>query len=67
MPEKIRDPLKSFKDVRFTEILGAGKGSHRTLVYSKYPGAITVSGKLGDDANQYREKQAAHAIDMVQK
>lgn len=53
MPLKIRDLLKALKDAGFTEIPGAGKGSHRKLVHSKYPGAVTVSGKLGDDAKQY--------------
>jgi predicted RNA binding protein YcfA (HicA-like mRNA interferase family) len=55
MPQKIRDLLKSLKDAGFTEILGAGKGSHRKLVHSKYPGAVTVSGKLSDDAKKYQE------------
>ena len=67
MPQKIRDLLKSLKDAGFKEIPGAGKGSHRKLVHSKYPRVVTVSGKPGDDAKQYQEKQVAQAIDMVQK
>lgn len=67
MPQKIRDLLKALRDVGFTEISGAGKGSHRKLVHPKYPGAVTVSGKLGDDAKRYQEKQVAQAIDAVQK
>ncbi|MBK1707136.1 type II toxin-antitoxin system HicA family toxin [Halochromatium glycolicum] len=67
MPQKIRDLLKSLKDAGFTEIPGAGKGSHRKLVHSKYPGAVTVSGKLSDDAKKYQEKQVAQAINVVQK
>ncbi|NCC62017.1 MAG: type II toxin-antitoxin system HicA family toxin [Verrucomicrobiae bacterium] len=67
MPQKIRDLLKTLKDAVFTEIPGAGKGSHRKLVHSKYPGAVTVSGKLGDDAKHYQENQVAQAIDVVQK
>jgi predicted RNA binding protein YcfA (HicA-like mRNA interferase family) len=67
MPQKTRDLLKSLKDAGFTEILGAGKGSHRKLVHSKYPGAVTLSGKLSDDAKKYQEKQVTQAIDMVQK
>lgn len=67
MPQKIRELLKSLKDAGFTEIPGAGKGSHRKLVHSRYPGAVTVSGKLGDDAKQYQERQVAQAIDVVQK
>ncbi|MCG6940402.1 MAG: type II toxin-antitoxin system HicA family toxin [Thiohalocapsa sp.] len=67
MPQRIRDLLKSLEDAGFTEISGAGKGSHRKLVHYKYPGAVTVSGKPGDDAMQYQEEQVAQAIDVVQK
>lgn len=67
MPQKIRDLLKTLKDVGFTEIPEASKGSHRKLVHSKYPGAVKVSGKLGDDAKHYQENQVVQAIDVVQK
>ena len=67
MPQKIRDLLKALKDAGFTEIPGAGKGSHRKLTHPKYPGAVTVSGKIGEDAKRYQEKQVAQAIDTVQK
>jgi predicted RNA binding protein YcfA (HicA-like mRNA interferase family) len=67
MPQKIRDILAALRDAGFEEIPGAGKGSHRKLVHPKYPGAVTVSGKTGDDAKRYQEKQVAQAIDMVSK
>jgi predicted RNA binding protein YcfA (HicA-like mRNA interferase family) len=67
MPQKIRDLLKALRDAGFTEIPGAGKGSHRKLVHPKYPGAVTVSGNPGDDVKRYQEKQIAQAIDAVQK
>lgn len=67
MPRKIRDLLKLLNDAGLTEIPGAGKGSHRKLVHSKYPGAVTVSGKPGDDTKQYQEKQVAQAIDVVRE
>ena len=67
MPQKIRDLLKALRDAGFQEIPGAGKGSHRKLVHPQYPGAITVSGKAGDDAKRYQEKQIALAIEMVSK
>lgn len=65
MPQKLRDLLKSLEDAGFKEIPGAGKGSHRKLVHTKFTGAVTVSGKPGDDAKQYQEKQVAQAIDEV--
>jgi predicted RNA binding protein YcfA (HicA-like mRNA interferase family) len=67
VPQKIRDLLKALKDAGFDEIPGAGKGSHRKLVHSKYPGAVTVSGKTGEDAKRYQEKQVAQAIELVSK
>lgn len=67
MPQKIRDLLKALEEAGFEEIPGAGKGSHRKLVHPKYPGAVTVSGKAGEDAKRYQEKQIAQAIEKVSK
>jgi predicted RNA binding protein YcfA (HicA-like mRNA interferase family) len=44
-----------------------GKGSHRKFTHSNYPGAVTVSGKDGDDAKKYQEKQVKRAIEQVQQ
>jgi predicted RNA binding protein YcfA (HicA-like mRNA interferase family) len=46
---------------------GAGKGSHRKFTHVDYSGAVTVSGKDGDDAKQYQEKQVKRAIEEVQE
>ena len=59
--------LKAPQDARFSEIPGACKGSHRKCLHPKFPGTVTVSGKVGDDAMRYPEKQIAQAIDEVQK
>jgi predicted RNA binding protein YcfA (HicA-like mRNA interferase family) len=67
VPQKIRDLLKALKDADFEEIRGAGKGSHRKLVHPKYPGAVTLSGKAGNDAKKYQEKEVARAIELVNK
>jgi len=67
MSQKIRDLLKALRDAGFEEIPAAGKGSHRKLVHPKYAGAVTESGKTGDDAKRYQEKQVAQAIEMVSK
>lgn len=67
MPQKIRDLLAALRDAGFEEIPGAGRGSHRKLVHPKYVGAVTVSGKAGDDAKRYQEKQVAQSIEMVSK
>ncbi len=42
-------------DAGFYEIRGGGKGSHRKYTHVRYPGAVTLSGALGDDAKPYQE------------
>lgn len=66
MPRKIRQLIKDLTDVRFYEIQG-GKGSHRKFTHARYSGAVTLSGKLGDDAKPYQEKQTQRAVEEVQK
>ena len=66
MARKIRQLLQDLNEAGFREISG-GKGSHRKLVHPQYRGAVTLSGKLGDDAKPYQEKQVAKAIEEVQQ
>ncbi|MBB1127056.1 type II toxin-antitoxin system HicA family toxin [Thiospirillum jenense] len=66
MPKKIRDLLSALHAAGFVEIPKAGKGSHRKFIHPNYPGAITVSGQLGDDAKRYQEQQIITAIRSVQ-
>jgi len=67
LPQKIRDLIKKLRDAGFTEIGGAGKGSHRKFTHDKYPGAVTLSGKPGDDAKCYQNKQVTQAIERVKE
>ena len=67
MPQKIRELIKNIKKAGFAEIADAGKGSHRKFVHPKYPGAVTISGKSGEDAKKYQEKEVKQAIEMVEK
>ena len=66
MAMKIRELLQHLKAAGFYQIRG-GKGSHRKLVHPRYPGAVTLSGKLGDDAKAYQEKQVRRVIEEVQE
>lgn len=66
MPRKVRDLIKDLTSAGFYAIPGGGKGSHRKFTHSRYTGAVTVSGKLGDDAKHYQEKQVRHAIEVVE-
>jgi predicted RNA binding protein YcfA (HicA-like mRNA interferase family) len=54
MPKKIRQLLKDLENAGF--ISRGGKGGHRNLIHPKGI-AITISGKLGDDAKQCQEKE----------
>jgi len=66
MPRKIRELIKDLKSAGFQEISG-GKGSHRKYTHAEYAGAVTVSGKSGDDAKQYQEKRIGQAIESLKK
>jgi predicted RNA binding protein YcfA (HicA-like mRNA interferase family) len=54
MPRKIRQLIKDLEVAGF--INRGGKGSHRNFIHPKGI-AITISGKLGDDAKQYQENE----------
>ena len=66
MPRKVRELIEALTEAGFYEIAG-GKGSHRKLTHLRYRGAVTISGKPGDDAKPYQEKQVRRAIEEVQK
>lgn len=53
-------------DAGFYEIPG-GKGSHRKFTHRFYFGAVTLSGKSGEDAKPYQEKQVRCAIEEVRE
>ena len=50
MPKKIIELIQDLKKAGFYEISGGGKGSYRKFVHARYAGAVTLSGKLGEDA-----------------
>jgi len=64
MPRKVRDLLHELFKVGFVD--RDGKGSHRNL---RHPSGvrITLSGKDGDDAKPYQEKESAKALNEVRK
>ena len=66
MPRKIRNLIEDLSEVGFYEIAG-GKGSHRKFTHIRYSGAVTISGKSGDDAKPYQEKQVRRAIEEAQE
>lgn len=64
MPKKIRELIQNLQSAGFYEISG-GKGSHRKFVHANYAGAVTISGKIGEDAKIYQEKQVEQALEQV--
>jgi predicted RNA binding protein YcfA (HicA-like mRNA interferase family) len=64
MPRKIRQLIKDLEAAGF--INRGGKGSHRNFIHLKGI-AITISGKLGDDAKQYQEKEVQLKIRRSKK
>ncbi len=62
MPRKVRQLIADLTRAGFAD--RGGKGSHRNYVHPTGK-VVTVSGKLGDDAPHYLEKQARRAIEAV--
>lgn len=64
MPRKIRQLIKDLEKSGF--INRGGKGSHRNFIHPKGI-AITVSGKPGDAAKHYQEKEVVIKIKRSKK
>jgi len=67
VPRKVRELVRDLLDAGFEVIPGKGKGSHRKLTHPRFAGAVTLSGKDGDDAKPYQEKQVHRAIEEVER
>lgn len=63
MPRKIRELIADLQGAGF--INRGGKGSHRN---DEHPtgGRVTISGKPGDDAKPYQEREVRRAIEEAQ-
>ena len=62
MPRKIRQLVADLENAGF--INRGGKGSHRNFLHEKGV-AITISGKLGDDAKPYQERLIKQKIKEI--
>ena len=65
MPPKVRELVADLERHGFVEIKGAGRGSHRKFLHPRFQGAVTVSGRSGDDAKPYQQRQIRRAIEEV--
>ncbi|MEI6236030.1 MAG: type II toxin-antitoxin system HicA family toxin [Planctomycetota bacterium] len=59
MPRKIRQLIADLEKAGFVN--RGGKGSHRNFEHPNGTN-VTLSGKLGDDAKHYQERDVLHKI-----
>ena len=64
MPKKIKQLIKALEQAGFVN--RGGKGNHRNFIHPKGV-VITISGKPGDDAKYYQEKEMTIKIKESQK
>ena len=64
MPPQIRELIKQLEKAGFSNL--GGKGCHRNYIHPKGE-VITISGKLGDDAKKYQEKEVKRKISESKK
>ncbi len=60
MPRKIRELISDLERAGFVN--RGGKGAHRNFEHEKGI-RVTLSGKPGDDAKKYQEKEVEQAIE----
>ena len=60
MPRKIRDLIRDLEQAGFVN--RGGKGSHRNFEHSSGV-RTTLSGKEGDDAKRYQEREVKNKIE----
>ena len=63
MPRKIRELIADLERAGFFN--RGGKGSHRNYIHPKSTKIVPISGKAGNDAKLYQEKQVKDAIKEV--
>jgi predicted RNA binding protein YcfA (HicA-like mRNA interferase family) len=63
MPRKIRELIGDLERAGFVN--RGGKGSHRNYEHLKGV-RVTLSGRLGDDAKPYQEREVKKKINEVQ-
>ena len=64
MPPKIKELIMLLERSGFQN--RGGKGSHRNFIHLNGQ-AVTISGKLGDDAKKYQEKEVKKKIIEAKK
>ena len=65
MPRKIRELIAEYR--RAGAMIESGRGSHRKIRHPNYPGCVIVSGRSGEDAKRYQEKDLRTFIELIKK
>lgn len=60
MPKKIRELIAELEKAGFVN--RGGKGSHRNFEHPKVLNPVTISGRLGEDAQDYQQIKVRRAI-----
>jgi predicted RNA binding protein YcfA (HicA-like mRNA interferase family) len=63
VPRKIRQLIQELEKAGFID--RGGKGSHRNYEHPRCPWIVTISGKSGDDAQRYQERDVEKAIKEI--
>ena len=65
MPPKKKQLIKKLENAGFVN--RGRKGSHRNCVHPRVAKPVTISGKVGDDALRYQERDVKNAIEESKK
>jgi predicted RNA binding protein YcfA (HicA-like mRNA interferase family) len=63
MPKKIRELKAALQNAGFVLLKKRGKGSHTMWEHPLVRNSVIVSGKDGDDADRYQEKDVKKALE----
>ena len=62
MPQKIRELKSKLQKAGFTLLKKRGKGSHTMWEHPLLLNSVIISGKDGDDADRYQEREVRDAL-----
>lgn len=67
MPRKIRQLKSDLRKSGFVELSRRGKGSHTIWEHRHSGTMVTISGRDGDDADHYQERDVREALAKAQQ
>jgi predicted RNA binding protein YcfA (HicA-like mRNA interferase family) len=66
MPKKIRELKQLLRKAGWFEIASGGKGSHTKWAHKAVARRVTLSGRDGDDAHRYQERDVERAVNEAE-